>query len=155
MSKKRLFRDHVDNRGERHQTKGLMSWTIALHVGFLVIVFPCKTTLWNDQMLCSLRNVNNNCKILVNSFWRCMFSLHDILPKVVSKPFVCHRQPRFFCCFLKTRECENAWRHYSGLLRVFCSLDQNVWNTFQVFWNWNSVSIERLFGFIPFLLIPE
>ena len=48
-----------------------------------------------------------------------------------------------------------AWRHYSGLIRVFCSLEQNVWNTFYVFRNWNSVSIERLFGFIPFILIPE
>ena len=39
--------------------------------------------------------------------------------------------------------------------QIFRSREQNAWNTFHVFRNWNSISIERLFGFIPFILIPE
>ena len=35
---------------------------------FWVIVFPCKTTPWNDQILYSLRNVHDDGKILVILF---------------------------------------------------------------------------------------
>ena len=39
--------------------------------------------------------------------------------------------------------------------QTFYSREQNVWNTLHLFRNWNSVSIEQLFGFIPFILIPH
>ena len=153
MSKKRLFRlqnttiDH--NRGERHQTKGLMSSTIALHVRFWVIVFPGKTTPWNDQILPSLRNVNDNDKIVVILFGAERFLC------MIFYPFLPQATTIFGCCFETRGNVKMAWHHYSGLFRVFCSLEQNVWNTFHVFRNWKSVSIERLLGFILFILIPE
>ena len=60
----------------------------------------------------------------------------------------------FWLLFQKTRACGDGMTsfHYPGLFRVFCS---QAWNTFHVLRNRNSVSIKRLFGFIPFTLTPE
>ena len=62
----------------------------------------------------------------------------------------------FGCCFKKWGNVKTAWLHYSRLFWVFFSLEQNGWNTCHVFWKYqNSVSIQQLFRFIPFILIPE
>ena len=62
-------------------------------------------------------------------------------------------------CFKKKKSgnFKKARRNYSRLFWVFCSLVQNTytWNTIHVSRNQNSASIERLFGFISFILIPE
>ena len=81
---------HVDNRGERHQTKGLMSWTIALHVRFWVIVFPMQDNTVKWPNVAKFEERERQQQNFRNSFWRWTFSLHDILPNVVPKPFVCH-----------------------------------------------------------------
>ena len=116
---------------------------------FWVIVFVCITTPWIDQILRSLRNVKDKGKLFVFLLALNVF-FHDILPKLVPKPFLPQATTIFGCCFKNHGTMKMLCRHHSGLFRVFCSLEQNAWNTFNVFRNWNSVSIERLFGLIPF-----
>ena len=133
-----------------HKTTGLMNWIIALHVRFVSLYFSANTqycVVWRTWM--------TTAKFSGCVFWRWTLSLH-ILPKLVLKPlffFSPQATTIFGCCFKKRGNVKMAWCHYSGLFRVFCcSLEQNVWNTFHVFRNWKCVSIERMFGFIPFIL---
>ena len=161
MLEKRFFR--FQNSGPRqqwqrergrHQTKGLMIWIIGLLVRVVSLYFSAKQ-----------REMAKYCEVWRTWMTTAKFSWF-LLALTVFFPYFAEASSKTLVLFApgdhqfwsrlfqKTREFEGDMTSYSGLFQVFCFQEQNVWNTFHVFRNWNSVSIERSFGFIPFILIP-
>ena len=104
-------------------------------------------------LVCSDITAGKSCSYIgIRNFWKACY-----FPFSLKSRFLHHGRPPFLVVISKT---EGIRKQYcviisDRLFRVFCSLEQNAWNTFHIFRNRNSVSIERLFGFIPFILIPE
>ena len=103
---------------------------------FWVIVFPGKTP-WNDQILRCLRMWTTTAIFSWFFFGTGRFLCIFYRSLFVDLFFATGNYNHHFCSLFKKKR-ENvkmAWRHNSGLFRVFFSLEQNVWNTFQVFRN--------------------